>query len=236
MSFNSETRTQVLFEKSDSGSSESVPVRDGHQGRVVDADTAKSKVDFNGKNIRIRFKLLENALPGVWYLTAYGVDPTGDRSNCISQGILVSAPRVRWYTFVVTGIVFLVVVTIVALRNRAGKTAFDPTIPDTQNLAYVKLSGYVHAHLHDKITVENAVSELGLGKRAFHQLVRSANVGTFTRLVNKIKVEESKALLGQRKSVTEVSFALGFENPGYFSKIFKEIEGVAPKEFQQKLA
>lgn len=48
-------------------------------------------------------------------------------------------------------------------------------------------------------------------------------------------IEESKnLLLGTEKSVGELAFALGFEYPQYFSRLFKSKTGMTPIEFRQK--
>lgn len=42
-------------------------------------------------------------------------------------------------------------------------------------------------------------------------------------------------LLGGEKSVSEVAFELGFENPPYFSRLFKKEVGMSPSEFQNQI-
>jgi len=37
-------------------------------------------------------------------------------------------------------------------------------------------------------------------------------------------------------SVSEIAYALGFENPPYFSRLFKKEVGITPNEFRSKLA
>lgn len=49
-------------------------------------------------------------------------------------------------------------------------------------------------------------------------------------------ISEAKNLLtGGDQSVSEIAYALGFENPPYFSKLFKKEVGVTPNEFRFKL-
>ena len=47
-----------------------------------------------------------------------------------------------------------------------------------------------------------------------------------------MRIEKAKELLLQNGcSVSETSEQLGFENPYYFSRVFKKQEGVSPREF-----
>ena len=50
-------------------------------------------------------------------------------------------------------------------------------------------------------------------------------------------ISEAKNLLaGGDLSVSEIAYALGFESPPYFSRLFKKEVGVTPKEFRCKLS
>ena len=54
-------------------------------------------------------------------------------------------------------------------------------------------------------------------------------------LVNKIKVAEAQQLLTQKRlKVYEVAFKLGYENAGYFAKVFKKYTGYTPKEYRER--
>lgn len=48
-------------------------------------------------------------------------------------------------------------------------------------------------------------------------------------------IEEAKnLLLSSNKSVSELSFSLGFEFPRYFSRLLKSKTGMTPVEFRNK--
>lgn len=50
--------------------------------------------------------------------------------------------------------------------------------------------------------------------------------------MNICKIEEAKRLLEQEHLlVYEAADALGYESAFYFSKVFKKIEGISPKEY-----
>ena len=53
---------------------------------------------------------------------------------------------------------------------------------------------------------------------------------------NKQKIEYAKKLIRENKmNITEVSNALSFDNPQYFSRVFKKFAGVSPREFTNSL-
>lgn len=46
-------------------------------------------------------------------------------------------------------------------------------------------------------------------------------------------IEKAKSILwGTEKSISEIAYALGFEQPSHFTKIFKVKTGSSPKEFR----
>ena len=42
-------------------------------------------------------------------------------------------------------------------------------------------------------------------------------------------------LVNEKKTITEIADAVGFENYSYFTKVFKKNTGLTPREFKQQL-
>jgi len=42
-------------------------------------------------------------------------------------------------------------------------------------------------------------------------------------------------LIGGEQSISEIAYHLGFENPPYFSRLFKKEVGLSPTEFKNHL-
>ena len=54
----------------------------------------------------------------------------------------------------------------------------------------------------------------------------------FTDFVAEVKVEKARDLLDAGKyRIYEVSDLLGFENSYYFSKVFRRVTGISPREY-----
>ena len=51
----------------------------------------------------------------------------------------------------------------------------------------------------------------------------------------RIVTEAKRALMYSGQTVQEIAFELGFEDPFYFSKIFKKVTHQSPKDFKIKL-
>ncbi|WP_136465376.1 AraC family transcriptional regulator [Flagellimonas onchidii] len=50
--------------------------------------------------------------------------------------------------------------------------------------------------------------------------------------INRLKIEQAKAQLSQKKTITEVAFELGFGSSQYFATTFKKYTGMSPKTYK----
>jgi AraC-like DNA-binding protein len=59
---------------------------------------------------------------------------------------------------------------------------------------------------------------------------------TALELIHLYIVSEAKNMLVEGNySISEIAYHLGFENPPYFSRLFKKEVGMSPKEFKNHL-
>lgn len=64
---------------------------------------------------------------------------------------------------------------------------------------------------------------------------KNSEIG-FTDYVNTAKIKRAKELLKDSNlKVYEVADQLSFESAFYFSKVFKKIEGISPREYIQQI-
>ena len=79
-------------------------------------------------------------------------------------------------------------------------------------------------------------SRLNLSPRYLSDLLKQETGKTAIDLIHLYLISEAKNMLtGGDQSVSEIAYALGFENLPYFSRLFKKEVGVTPKEFRFKL-
>jgi AraC family transcriptional activator of pobA len=83
-------------------------------------------------------------------------------------------------------------------------------------------------------TVNFIASELNLSPRYLSDLLKQETGKTAIDLIHIYLISEAKNLLvGADQSVSEIAYELGFENPPYFSRLFKKEVGVSPNEFKK---
>jgi AraC family transcriptional regulator, transcriptional activator of pobA len=82
-------------------------------------------------------------------------------------------------------------------------------------------------------TVNYMAGELNLSPRYLSDLLKQETGKTAIELIHLFLISEAKKLLtGTDYSVSEIAYKLGFENPPYFSRLFKKETGMSPNQFK----
>ncbi len=85
-------------------------------------------------------------------------------------------------------------------------------------------------------TVNYMASQLHLSSKYLSDLLKQETGKTALELIHLYVVSEAKNLLtAGEQSIAEIAYQLGFENPPYFSRLFKKEVGMSPKEFKHHL-
>ena len=68
------------------------------------------------------------------------------------------------------------------------------------------------------------------------RLLKQETGKTALELIHLYVISEAKnLLLSGERSISEIAYQLGFENPPYFSRLFKKEVGISPKKFKSQL-
>ena len=82
-------------------------------------------------------------------------------------------------------------------------------------------------------TVNHMASQLQLSPKYLSDLLKQETGKTALELIHLYMISEAKNLLiGGDRSISEIAYQLGFENPPYFSRLFKKEVGMSPKEYK----
>ncbi len=100
-----------------------------------------------------------------------------------------------------------------------------------------QLTQIVHNHLDDgALDVEFLTREAGISRTMLHVKLRKLANMSATEFINTLRLAEACKLLdGGVLTVSEVAYATGFNDPNYFSKLFKKLYRVSPSEYRQGL-
>lgn len=93
---------------------------------------------------------------------------------------------------------------------------------------------YIYKNKSENITVENMAKVCHISQSYFSRLFSKEMGDSFSNYISKLKINWAKELLEESDmSVSQISDELGFNEPGYFIKIFKKYEGVTPSVYRK---
>jgi AraC family transcriptional regulator, transcriptional activator of pobA len=85
-------------------------------------------------------------------------------------------------------------------------------------------------------SVHDMAARLNISTGYLTDLLKQETGKTALEHIHIYLISEAKnLLLGDDKSVSEIAYALGFESPAYFSRLFKKEVGVSPNSFKKHL-
>ena len=67
------------------------------------------------------------------------------------------------------------------------------------------------------------------------QLFKKETERSFSQFLNQTRIKKGQyLLLNSNKPINEVGYDIGYNNPTYFFKMFRKLNGLTPKEFREK--
>jgi two-component system response regulator YesN len=91
---------------------------------------------------------------------------------------------------------------------------------------------YVDSHYHRGIQLSDVAAHAGVTSSYLSHLFSRHCYMSFIDYLTEVRVERARELLaGGARSVKEVSSAVGYRDPNYFSRIFKKQTGSSPSEY-----
>lgn len=82
-------------------------------------------------------------------------------------------------------------------------------------------------------SVNKLADEMFLSPRYLSDLLKQETGKTAMDLIHISLISAAKHLLHQEQGVAEIAYELGFENPSYFTRLFKKQTGITPVEFRK---
>lgn len=99
-------------------------------------------------------------------------------------------------------------------------------------IVFEEVTGYIQKN-YARVTIKDLVNEFHFQEDYFNRLIRSRTDMTYSAYLQQIRLEHAASmLLGTDKTVDEISRLVGYQNKGYFYKIFREKYGVTPAEYR----
>ena len=95
---------------------------------------------------------------------------------------------------------------------------------------------YICQNLDKRLSLNDVASVFSFSPNYLSQLFSQWGESGFVEFVTATRINAAKELMAATNlKVYEISERLGYESAFYFSKVFKKVEGVSPREYMQRL-
>jgi YesN/AraC family two-component response regulator len=99
-------------------------------------------------------------------------------------------------------------------------------------LSVKKALDYIAENYSHTITVTDIAAHINLSRGRLYQLFLEHISRSPQQYLTEFRIREACSLLEKRTgSIKEISYAVGFENPLYFSTLFKQVTGKSPSAY-----
>lgn len=98
-----------------------------------------------------------------------------------------------------------------------------------------RIKKYLHSHYTEKITVQQIAEYVNLNPVYCGALFAKETGSTILNYTNQLRVMKAKELLQcTNESISEIALAAGIDDLYYFSRIFKQIAGISPRQYRMR--
>lgn len=95
---------------------------------------------------------------------------------------------------------------------------------------------YIEKNYRTRITVEELAMKLDLSPKYFGTMFKNTTGKSVNEFINTLRLYDAKQMLvSTTMRIEEISDCLGYSNEFYFSKRFKEEEGISPKQYRENI-
>ncbi|WP_315072819.1 response regulator [uncultured Clostridium sp.] len=98
---------------------------------------------------------------------------------------------------------------------------------------FENVKNFIKENIETELELERVANNFGLSVYYFSRTFKEVTGINFSEYVNKCRIDIAKELLSNGElSIKEVCYKVGYNDPNYFSKVFKKYEGISPVNFK----
>lgn len=111
-----------------------------------------------------------------------------------------------------------------------------PTKETMENHLVTAIREMIRSHAEEPLRISDVCNSLGYSKSYLSRLFKEQTGETIASYATREKIKRAKLMIRENDwNFTQISDRLAFDNPQYFSRVFKRVTGMTPTEFKQSL-
>ena len=111
-------------------------------------------------------------------------------------------------------------------------------LPSSQGAIVSRIDRYVNDNLaSEELSVDSVCRHFLISRSTLYTLSKNAFGMGISDRIRYLRIERAKRMLtGKNRTIAEISRECGFNEPNYFTKTFKRITGILPKDYAQSVS
>lgn len=127
-------------------------------------------------------------------------------------------------------------VLLVRKVTAIGKISVFPNKDSMENNLISSIKDFLEKSAEQKIRIADVCKKFGYSKSYLSKIFHEQTGVTIANYSNYVKIKQAKQLIREDNlNLSEISDKLAFDNPQYFSRVFKRMTGMTPTEFKSTL-
>ena len=118
------------------------------------------------------------------------------------------------------------------MQTQARNLVEKNTLKNQSRIGFV--ADFIKKNLHQKLSIDAIAKMAYVSKSNFFKMFKQELGLSPNEFIIHERIKKAKELLSQQNSVSETAYSTGFSDTNYFIRVFKQMEGVTPKIFQNK--
>lgn len=119
-------------------------------------------------------------------------------------------------------------------ENRSSSAFHSEEIPNDQPVA--RIIGIIEENIYGRISVEDICKKLNYSRTYLSKTFKAQTGNTILEYMLKRKIKEAKKMIREEKyNFTQISNLLCFDNPHYFTSVFKRITNMTPGDYKKSV-
>ena len=109
------------------------------------------------------------------------------------------------------------------------------TLPQPTSMLVKQASVFIHQNYTRSFSLEELSKEIGVSKSYLSRIFKTDTGISLWDYLNRYRIQKAKELLLLTdKNITAIAGDVGYDDVGYFGRVFREIAGCSPRAFRQQ--
>ena len=96
---------------------------------------------------------------------------------------------------------------------------------------------YIGRHYNEELMLNDISEYVNLSPQHFSKIFKESTNYNYVEYVNNLRISKAKEFMNNTdRTIKEICYQVGYQDPNYFSRIFKKYVGITPTEYMKERA